>query len=153
MPRAKVTLANVDHDEDVEKAKKHKDKKEFLKEVGKVPTKEKRAKAQLVPKSEVFDARKLLARKYQSDVVVAGWRGAVDPIWRRCYWVNPFFKISTFDMREVLKVGGMEDLLQSGEWALYVVDPSDYPTVYADETWSFGLIGDTEVFSWVSLEL
>ncbi|CAD7933426.1 unnamed protein product [Amoebophrya sp. A120] len=71
----------------------------------------------------------------QRETVTGGWREARDVIWNRTYYLNPGSAVrATWDLREVLHDGGLEDLLISQTWHLGIVGEAS-EGVAKDESW------------------
>ena len=61
----------------------------------------------------------------QRETVTGGWRESFDPIWKKNYYFNPTTRISSWDVREVLFQGGLEDLLINQQWHLGAVGTAE----------------------------
>lgn len=75
---------------------------------------------------------------------MACWRGAYEPFWRRPYWYHPGTRTATFDLFEMLAAGGLEDLLRSFEWKIWLVDARVDPNIYNDPRWVLELFNDAD---------
>jgi len=59
----------------------------------------------------------------QRATLVGGWRQLIDPVWKRPMFIEPLSGRATWGLTEVIRCGGLEDLLLLRHWYLCVVDP------------------------------
>jgi len=62
-------------------------------------------------------------KQEQRETVIGGWRQITDPIWGRPLYVSPVQGRSTWGVNEVIKTGGLDDLLLNRSWELCCIDP------------------------------
>ncbi|CAE8714331.1 unnamed protein product [Polarella glacialis] len=71
----------------------------------------------------------------QRTTLTGGWRQVLDPIWKRPFFFHPTSGRATFGLTEVLKTGGLDDLLLNRCWELCCIDPLAME-VMKDDTWT-----------------
>ncbi|CAJ1389518.1 unnamed protein product [Effrenium voratum] len=59
----------------------------------------------------------------QRETVIGGWRQVTDPIWQRPLYVSPVNGRTTWGVNEVIRTGGLDDLLLNRSWELCCIDP------------------------------
>eukprot|EP00435_Cladocopium_sp_Y103_P075673 s11_g62.t1 len=72
-------------------------------------------------------------KQEQRETVIGGWRQITDPIWGRPLYVSPVQGRSTWGVNEVIKTGGLDDLLLNRSWELCCIDPEALEIQKADD--------------------
>eukprot|EP00929_Paragymnodinium_shiwhaense_P024152 TRINITY_DN14961_c0_g3_i2.p1 TRINITY_DN14961_c0_g3~~TRINITY_DN14961_c0_g3_i2.p1 ORF type:complete len:1263 (+),score=261.12 TRINITY_DN14961_c0_g3_i2:106-3894(+) len=77
----------------------------------------------------------------QRQTITGGWRQVLDPIWGKLMYIQPISGIATWGLNDVMKSGGMDDLLLNRSWEICIVDPVAVE-VMKDRDWSFKVYSD-----------
>jgi len=72
-------------------------------------------------------------KQEQRETVIGGWRQVMDPVWNRPLYVAPVQGRSTWGVNEVIKTGGLDDLLLNRSWELCCIDPEALEIQKADD--------------------
>jgi hypothetical protein len=67
-------------------------------------------------------------RVYSEEPLAGSWRELRDPVGGQRYWHHVSARITTWSRVELLRLNGLEEFLQVGEWGVFAVVPEDVKT-------------------------
>ncbi|CAE7648530.1 unnamed protein product, partial [Symbiodinium sp. KB8] len=82
------------------------------------------------------------SRQEQRETVVGGWRQIMDPVWNRPLYVSPVNGRTTWGVNEVIRTGGLDDLLLNRSWDLCCIDPEALEIQKQDD-WCMNVYADS----------